>query len=217
MAAWGNFSKVQLNFDISSNIHEVHKEQLNHGCVEVTPLMTELHQNWENNGQSWFIYNEFNQSRLTFGYSPTEKIMCQLKKMNSILVFGYHDKLVDQDVLYAFFSMGDEMRGLQKSAINLIMPHLDAALRNIEKLKNKNNVVGLKPDFYSNISSREREVLKLVLMGKTNSEIGDELFISSNTVKNHMKSIFRKLKVRSRAEAVAKFLSEIRDEQGITC
>jgi DNA-binding NarL/FixJ family response regulator len=53
------------------------------------------------------------------------------------------------------------------------------------------------------LSRREMEVLKGMAAGKSNKEIGAELFISDGTVKTHVKSIFTKLDVVSRTEAVA--------------
>ena len=47
------------------------------------------------------------------------------------------------------------------------------------------------------------EVLQRMAAGKSNKEIGAELFISDGTVKTHAKSIFTKLDVVSRTEAVA--------------
>jgi DNA-binding NarL/FixJ family response regulator len=54
------------------------------------------------------------------------------------------------------------------------------------------------------LSAREIEVLQRIAGGKSNNEIGAELFISEGTVKTHVKSIFSKLDVVSRAEAVAR-------------
>jgi DNA-binding NarL/FixJ family response regulator len=53
------------------------------------------------------------------------------------------------------------------------------------------------------LSDREIDVLKLMALGKSNKEIGSALFISEGTVKSHVKSIFAKLNVISRTEAVA--------------
>ena len=53
------------------------------------------------------------------------------------------------------------------------------------------------------LSTREIEVLQRVATGKSNKEIGAELFISEGTVKTHVKSIFTKLDVVSRTEAIA--------------
>ena len=53
------------------------------------------------------------------------------------------------------------------------------------------------------LSAREIEVLQRIAAGKSNKEIGAVLFISEGTVKTHVKSIFAKLDVVSRTEAVA--------------
>jgi len=53
------------------------------------------------------------------------------------------------------------------------------------------------------LSAREIEVLQRIAAGRSNKEIGAELFISEGTVKTHVKSIFSKLDVVSRTEAVA--------------
>ena len=52
------------------------------------------------------------------------------------------------------------------------------------------------------LTTRELEVLKLVAKGMSNREIADELYISENTVKNHVRNILEKLHLHSRMEAV---------------
>lgn len=54
------------------------------------------------------------------------------------------------------------------------------------------------------VSGREKEVLLLIYKGKNNTEIAEELFISLNTVKKHINSLFKKLGVSSRAEIISK-------------
>jgi DNA-binding NarL/FixJ family response regulator len=53
------------------------------------------------------------------------------------------------------------------------------------------------------LSYRERQVLGMVVMGFTNGEIARRLYLAESTVKSHLSSSFRKLGVRSRAEAAA--------------
>jgi DNA-binding NarL/FixJ family response regulator len=54
------------------------------------------------------------------------------------------------------------------------------------------------------LSSRELEVLKCLAQGKTTAQISNELFISDNTVKTHVRHILEKLEASNRAEAVSK-------------
>ncbi len=53
------------------------------------------------------------------------------------------------------------------------------------------------------LSRREREVLALMIVGLTNRKIGEQLFISTSTVKNHIVNIFTKLNVDNRTKAIA--------------
>jgi ATP/maltotriose-dependent transcriptional regulator MalT len=52
------------------------------------------------------------------------------------------------------------------------------------------------------LSRREIEVLRLVYCGMTNREIAEQSFISTNTVKTHIKKIYGKLDVTTREEAI---------------
>jgi LuxR family maltose regulon positive regulatory protein len=51
------------------------------------------------------------------------------------------------------------------------------------------------------LSQKELRVLRLLVAGMSNAEIASELVVSNNTVKTHVKSIYRKLNVKSRDEA----------------
>lgn len=55
-----------------------------------------------------------------------------------------------------------------------------------------------------NLSGREKEVLNLLSDGNNYQEIGEKLFISVDTVRHHIRNIYKKLHVHSRSEAVAK-------------
>jgi DNA-binding NarL/FixJ family response regulator len=55
------------------------------------------------------------------------------------------------------------------------------------------------------LSARQREVLRLVVAGYSNAQIADELVISVNTVKFHVRAIFRELDIRSRVDAARRF------------
>lgn len=59
----------------------------------------------------------------------------------------------------------------------------------------------------SALSAREREVMTLIAGGHTNGEIAAHLFLAEKTVKNHVRSIYSKLGVDSRREAIAHWKS----------
>lgn len=56
----------------------------------------------------------------------------------------------------------------------------------------------------SPLTKRETEILQLISEGKTYTQISEELFISKETSKTHIKNIYAKLQVRSKSEALAK-------------
>jgi LuxR family transcriptional regulator, maltose regulon positive regulatory protein len=61
-----------------------------------------------------------------------------------------------------------------------------------------------KPQMFEALSQRELEVLQLVAQGLSNHEIGERLFLALDTVKGHNRSIYAKLQVQRRTEAIAR-------------
>ena len=57
------------------------------------------------------------------------------------------------------------------------------------------------------LTSREKEILELLVQGQSNKEIADKLFVSIETVKTHLRNIYSKLDVKSRLQAVSKVKS----------
>jgi len=57
---------------------------------------------------------------------------------------------------------------------------------------------------YDVLTKRETEIMKLVAKGCTNKQIAHKLYISEETVKMHVKNIFRKLAVNNRIAALRK-------------
>jgi len=62
------------------------------------------------------------------------------------------------------------------------------------------------PSLEIELSRREREILELVSRGYGNKEIGEQLSVSFETVRHHLKRVYEKFHVHSRSEAVVKFL-----------
>lgn len=77
----------------------------------------------------------------------------------------------------------------------------DATTRVLRLLRGGQNQ-GQGPDM-SILSAQERRVLALVADGKTNKQIGEQLSLSENTVKNYLVNVFEKLHVKRRSQAAA--------------
>lgn len=76
-----------------------------------------------------------------------------------------------------------------------------------KKVLNYFNQVGKKTNDI-NLTAREAEILKELVAAQSYNSIAEKLFISLDTVRSHIKSIYQKLHVNSKAEAVAKALKE---------
>lgn len=55
-----------------------------------------------------------------------------------------------------------------------------------------------------NLSSRELEVLELIVQGYSNKEIADQLFLAESTIKTHVSNLYQKLEVNKRPQAINK-------------
>jgi DNA-binding CsgD family transcriptional regulator len=83
-------------------------------------------------------------------------------------------------------------------------------LKHHQELKHsatENESAGMLPDdtFFEqyNISAREKDVIALIVQGHSNQQIGDDLRISLNTVKTHVRNIYQKFEINSRQELLA--------------
>jgi DNA-binding NarL/FixJ family response regulator len=63
------------------------------------------------------------------------------------------------------------------------------------------------PDL-TNLTDREKEVLELIVSGFLYKEIANQLAVSIDTIKKHASSIYEKMHVRTRSEAIKKYLSK---------
>lgn len=90
-----------------------------------------------------------------------------------------------------------------------ILPNLLARIEAVLRRTNRNKQV-LKPenvtinqaDNFNSLTKREKDVLLLVTQGESNKSIADKLVLSEVTVKSHLNSIFKKLNVTNRTQAV---------------
>ncbi|HWQ83033.1 MAG TPA: response regulator transcription factor, partial [Anaerolineales bacterium] len=120
------------------------------------------------------------------------------RALNFARTEGYQRTLIDLGADFALIARGysgphlDYLKQLM-DALAASIPAPEVYLGNAENLRN----AGV-------LSQRELEVLRLVADGRTNQEIADQLFISLNTVKTHVRHIFQCLDARNRAEAIAR-------------
>ena len=68
-------------------------------------------------------------------------------------------------------------------------------------------MVRQRPDFRARLTPRELEVLRLMARGNTNLAIAQSLVVAEGTVKYHVKNVLRKLRARSRSEAVSRYMT----------
>lgn len=78
--------------------------------------------------------------------------------------------------------------------LSLLTAHLSKA--------HANQLLSHRTNLFIALSARELELTKLVQKGLSNKEISKELFISEETVKTHLKNIFKKLKISKRFELI---------------
>ncbi len=86
-----------------------------------------------------------------------------------------------------------------------LLARIEALLRRSTWRKEKSGNVDLKfvqEGEIEPLTSREKEILKMVSQGASNADIAGKLFVREVTVKTHLNSIFKKLKVKNRTQAV---------------
>jgi DNA-binding NarL/FixJ family response regulator len=82
--------------------------------------------------------------------------------------------------------------------------HISATLAKLQSQQHEDLPLSTK------LTPRELQIAKLVAQGLTNAEIGTELWITHNSVKQALKRMFRKLNVSARTELVAKLSQDNR-------
>lgn len=83
-----------------------------------------------------------------------------------------------------------------------------AQLNTQDYFSHAENVITFPEHITRHLTRSERQVLTLILTGKKNQEIADELFVSLATIKTHLHHIFQKTMVKSKRELIIKTLSK---------
>jgi transcriptional regulator EpsA len=206
LIAWGDFRSGDLGFDIVSSLPGLRT----HHCTPngISPLINYFRDCWV---AAQHLPCQLDISGCTRllpnvpGAPPSDAIT----RMRSALVHGLGDgKHSAERVFIALSGQSCPPVGAGHT-LKLLLPFIDTALRRMPPPPERQSVSARHPPVrpelrLAALSERERQIMVWVAMGKTNPEIGCILSISEFTVKNHMKSIFGKLDVSNRAQAVAK-------------
>ncbi|SKC84388.1 LuxR C-terminal-related transcriptional regulator [Maledivibacter halophilus] len=160
-----------------------------------------------------------------------EEMMGIFSKFNNLIGF-VHTYILSSIAKYRIYDM-NRAKNTMKAALeigrkdNIIIPFAEYSLYIkdiLEELQRETTddeylekLVKYTSKYYSNLknfeninfgilslTNREKEILQLIVEGKTNKEIASKLFIAQVTVKKNITAIYGKLKVRSRASAVRK-------------
>ena len=87
-----------------------------------------------------------------------------------------------------------------------VLPNLLARMEAVLRRANINKEMSLnishKKNLITSLTSKEKEVLQMAAKGESNKQIAERLFVKEVTVKTHLNSIFKKLKVANRTQAV---------------
>lgn len=105
----------------------------------------------------------------------------------------------------------DELINVIKSVLNgaiWIDPSIAQFILEIIQSNDMNTEPQETESYDFDLTAREKDILKLVALGKSNKEIADELILSIHTVKNHLKNILQKLCVEDRTQAAILAIKE---------
>ncbi len=204
IAVWGDFEKGTLNYDVSSKESGIRTKTLINSSNNFNGFVNSLYKNWLDNEKRWYRINDFFE--MIDETDLPDFFNNELSHINSLVVYGVNDIRGKNDCIYIFLDKRTDFP-VPNLLLGMLMPHLDAALRRIESFESVYHTEEQEMSYFSQgLTEREHEILHWVKMGKTNTEISAILEISLNTVKNHLKRIFAKLDVSTRAHAVATYV-----------
>jgi transcriptional regulator EpsA len=207
LVGWGDFRSGDLSFDIVSSVPGVRTENFTGSMVK--PILSYLRDCWAA-AQHLPCQLDLATCQGLLG-APAHNTCAgrALSGMRTAVVHGTGDRGNGCERVFAALSSRVGATAGVAAALKLLVPFMDTALRQMPPPPALHNSTGRKTaetlaSRLEALSERERQIMVWVALGKTNPEIGCILHISEFTVKNHMKSIFGKLDVTNRAQAVSK-------------
>lgn len=202
LIGWGDFHAGDLRYDVVSSLPGVRSHTTT--AARLSPLISYLRDCW--------VAAQQVPCQLDMGSCGALLDDCakgwanqSVMHMKTALVHGTSNGKQSGERIYVALSNRAFAPAGAAAALKLLLPFIETALRRMPpppvpqaRLEGKPLAARM-----GALSERERQIMDWVALGKTNPEIGCILGISEFTVKNHMKSIFGKLDVTNRAQAVA--------------
>ncbi len=108
----------------------------------------------------------------------------------------------DEHYVRLFVNEGAPMAALLKRSLN--GPHADYAQYLLQQIRVEIDSQTATADQIEPLSAKEMKTLEHLIAGLSNKEIAEKLFVSPNTVKTHVKNIYRKMGVNNRLDAISK-------------
>jgi len=126
--------------------------------------------------------------------------------LRNALVHGHCIDGSGEASFFVLYNVEEDIGPVHAYLLQLLLPHLHVALHHVMHVAEHPDD-GMFVDHRLLVTERELQILKWVCTGRSNHEISAILEISPLTVKNHVQKIFRKLKVRNRAQAVSRAMA----------
>lgn len=145
----------------------------------------------------------------------TTRLICQrYPYMKIIMLTIYGDGQYVTEALHAG-AKGYILKKVEREELINVIRHvmengafLDPAVTATVLNHLKSDKIPLKHEGGTPLTQRELEILKGIVAGHTDLKIAESLFISKHTVRTHIKSLYRKLDVSSKSQAVAKAMHD---------
>lgn len=207
LIGWGDFRTGELEYDIVSSLAGMRSHHWT--TATIAPLISYFRDCWVAAQKLPCQIDIAPCTELVPQHRQGAASFETIASMRSALVHGMTGSTAGGERIFAALSSQPIRAGRDAAALKVLLPFIDSALRRMPPAPvrgdlSRNHEPASHMVRLAALSERERQIMQWVAMGKTNPEIGCILCISEFTVKNHMKSIFSKLDVTNRAQAVAK-------------
>jgi transcriptional regulator EpsA len=206
LVGWGDFRNADVQFDIVSSMPGMRSHHWSPSTL--APLISHFRDCWTAAQQVPCPLDMRTCIGLLRLSGVDSAAVDALSRMRFATVHGVAGLRPGSERIFAALSGENMPQPGSGQALKLLVPFIECALRRMPPAPVKQSPgrshVERGSSRFTSLSERERQIMEWVAMGKTNPEIGCILSISEFTVKNHMKSIFGKLDVTNRAQAVAK-------------